>query len=565
MASRLTTFIVVLIVAGTLIAGLIVGAQRDDMDGPVDLIITNGRVYTGSGTSFAEAVAVRGNKILRVGTNRAIKRLRRRQTLALDAHGATVLPGFNDAHVGLVEAGLLFGGPDLSGATTPEEIASRLAMFLERHPDRRWVIGRGWSRSEYTGPLTRQALDAIVPDRPAYLIADDESRGWANTRALRAADIGRRAPAPAAIDRDSRTGEPTGQLRGAAHAMMLRALPVPSPAEQQGAVRAAIREAHRLGITSVHDFGDTPDRLSTFDTLLESGELPLRIVAALPLAHSATDADVAALDATRRRYPDDPVFKAGPISIDANRALGAEQAGRAERDSVQSAAAGELHRLVSLLDRRGWQIALHAGGESAVRVSLDALERGAAENRANDDRRHRIEGIDALDGADASRFAAGHVIASLQPAAGAETFAVDGLFEAPRDTPGSARDWPLHRLEESHARVVFGSNWPELPVDPRFGLDAAIAHAAAAGDATVDERRAAAVLARALDAYTANPAWASADEQRKGTLAPDMLADIVILSADIFAPGARILDAVVDTTIFDGRIVYSRSPAALTD
>src|SRR5215204_5169568 len=124
MASRLTTFIVVLIVAGTLVAGLIVGAQRDDESGPVDLIVTNGRVYTGSGSKFAEAVAIRGNKILRVGTNRGIKRLRRAQTTVVDAHGGSVLPGFNDAHVHLMSGGLSLSQANLSEATTLEAIQS---------------------------------------------------------------------------------------------------------------------------------------------------------------------------------------------------------------------------------------------------------------------------------------------------------------------------------------------------------------------------------------------------------------------------------------------------------
>jgi predicted amidohydrolase YtcJ len=557
MASRLTTFIVVLIVAGTFIAGLIVGAQRDDMDGPVDLIITNGRVYTGSASRFAEALAVRGNKILRVGSNREIKRLRRPQTIALDAHGATVLPGFNDARVRLVEGGLVLDAVDLTGASTPEDIRARIDGFVERHPARPWVIGHGWARADYGGPLTRQALDAIVADRPAYLVSTDDARGWANTRALRAASIGRVTPNAAV--REMRGDESNGLLQGPAHAAMLRALPAPSPAEQQAAVRAAVTEAHRLGITSVHDFGDAPDRLSTFDTLLESGELPLRVYAALSLSGPGHEAELAAIDAARRQYPDDPVFKAGPVSVDVDRWASAHEPTAADHD--HAVIPGQLDELVAALDGRGWPVALHAGAEAAVRLSLDAVERAAAHNRSSASR-HRIDGIDSLDPADAGRFADEHVVAALRPAAEALATAEIGLA---RQLP-HARDgaWPLTRLRASHARVVFGSNWPALPLDPRVGLDAAITQIAA-DDESGSEQRAAAALAAAVDAYTANPAWTSADDQRKGTLAPDMLADIVILSADIFAPGARVLDAVVDTTIFDGRIVYARTPAVLTE
>jgi len=559
MASRLTTFIVVLIVAGTFIAGLIVGAQRDDMDGPVDLIITNGRVYTGSASRFAEALAVRGNKILRVGSNREIKRLRRRQTIALDAHGATVLPGFNDARVRLVEGGLVLDAADLAGAATPQDIRTRIAAYLERHPDRPWVIARGWSRADYTGPVTRQALDAIVGDRPAYLIASDDSRGWANTLALRTANLARAGAAGGA--RDARTDESAAVLQGPAHALMLRALPAPSPAEQQAAVRAAVEEAHRLGITSVQDFGDMPDRLSTFDTLLESGELPLRVYAALPLSGTATDAELAAMAAAKRQYPDDPVFKAGPVSIDVDRWTSAQDAAAADREDTGTAA--RLDELVATLDGRRWSVALHAGHEATIRLSLDAIER-AAGHKASDTGRHRIDGIDALDAADASRFADEHVVASLRPAAESFSTAASGLMPA-RSRLAADGVWPLARLQASRARIIFGSNWPALPLDPRVGLAAAMTQAAPDEDEIESATRAAAALAGAIDAYTANPAWTSADDQRKGTLAPDMLADIVILSSDIFAPGARVLDAVVDTTIFDGRIVYARTPAALTE
>ena len=171
MASRLTTFIVVLIVAGTLIAGLIVGAQRDDESGPIDLIVTNGRVYRGSDTKFAEALAIRGNKILRVGSNREIKRLRRPQTTMVDAHGGSVLPGFNDAHVHFISGGLALSELNLLDTTTLDAIQSAVKEFAASHPERPWVRGRGWYYDPFPGGLpTRQQLDAVVPDRPAYLV-----------------------------------------------------------------------------------------------------------------------------------------------------------------------------------------------------------------------------------------------------------------------------------------------------------------------------------------------------------------------------------------------------------
>jgi predicted amidohydrolase YtcJ len=162
MASRLTTLIVVLIVGGTLIAGFIVGAQREDLNGPIDLIITNGRVYPGAGAPLAEALAIRGNKILLVGSNRDVKRLRRVQTTMVDAHGAAVVPGFNDSHTHLLSGGLGFSELDVSTAATLDAMKTAIADYAAAHADHEWIVGRGWSYDIFEGLPTRQQLDALV-------------------------------------------------------------------------------------------------------------------------------------------------------------------------------------------------------------------------------------------------------------------------------------------------------------------------------------------------------------------------------------------------------------------
>src|SRR5690349_8705642 len=182
MAARLTTFVVVGIVAATLIAGLIVGAQRDDSNGPVDLIVHNAVVFSGEASgSMADAVAVRGNQILKVGSNREIMRMRRPQTVTIDAKGGAVLPGFNDAHVHLVEGGLALQGVDLTGTGSVAEASERVRVWAEAHPDSKWVLGRGWTSFPAEDPATRQALDAVVEDRPVYLLSEDGLSAWVNS------------------------------------------------------------------------------------------------------------------------------------------------------------------------------------------------------------------------------------------------------------------------------------------------------------------------------------------------------------------------------------------------
>src|SRR5919106_132777 len=244
MASRLTTLIVVSIVAATLIAGIIARAQRDD-DGPVDVIVFNGKVYAGEGPgTFAEAVAVRGNTIFRVGSNREIKRMRRAQTTVIDAHGGAVVPGFNDAHLHFASGSLSLSQVNLLDAITREQISDKVREWAEAHADERWVLGRGWYYTAFPDGLpTRQLLDAIIPDRPAYLIAYDGHSGWANTAALKAAGITRATvnPRNGIVVKDAR-GEPTGVLKEAAMGLMRDVLPAADRTERLAAIRAGIRE-----------------------------------------------------------------------------------------------------------------------------------------------------------------------------------------------------------------------------------------------------------------------------------------------------------------------------------
>jgi hypothetical protein len=192
MAARLTAYLVACIVAVTFIAGLIVGAQRDD-DGPVDLIIVNGKVFTGEDSS-AQAVAVQGNKVLRVGSNREIQRLARAQTTVIDAQAAASLPA-STTHVHLLSGGLSLDQVSLGDATTLEGVRETVKAWAEANPSHAWVRGRGWLYGAFPGGLpTRQILDQLVPDRPAYLVSYDGHTGWANSAALEAAGVTRRTP-----------------------------------------------------------------------------------------------------------------------------------------------------------------------------------------------------------------------------------------------------------------------------------------------------------------------------------------------------------------------------------
>lgn len=571
MAARLTAYAVAFIVAVTFIAGLIVRAQRDD-DGPVDLIVINGKVYPADGGSeLAEAVAVTGNKVVRVGSNREIQRLRRAQTVVVDAKGGAVVPGFNDAHAHLINGGLALDQISLSDATTLEAIKDTIRVWAEAHPEREWITGRGWYYQPFNGTMpTRQMLDALVPDRPAYLVAYDGHTGWANTRALKAAGITRHTKSPAGgeIVKDRRTGEPSGALKESAMALISAAAPQPTTEDRLAAIRAAIDASHRYGITSVQDAGGAPGDLDLFDRLRKRGELTLRVYQALRADNTLSEGDLDALESVRVRYADDPLLKTGAIKLVADGVIESHTAAMIEPYANKASSTGEprftpaqLNKIVAMLDQRGWQVMTHAIGDAAVRMTLDAYEAAAKANPAPErGRRHRVEHIETIDPADIPRFGKLGVIASMEP-----------VHATPSPTPGdvwsvnlgddrAARGWMWNSLAKAGARLTFGSDWPVMTLDPLKGLHVAVTRTTPDGlpeGGWIPSERL--PIRKAIDAYTRDAAWASFDELRKGRLAKDMLADIVILSDDIFSgPASRLTTTEVAVTIADGKVVYRR-------
>ena len=487
MATRLTTILVAVIVGATFIAGLIVGAQRDDASGPVDLIIVNGKVYPGGGADLQEAVAVRGNQILRVGSNRDVKRLRRAQTVVLDAHGATVLPGLNDPRVQLMAGALTLNHLNLSPARTTDDLETELRHYAEDKPSTSWLLGHNGDDQllAATNAPARKILDEAVNDRPVLLTSEGGNLAWANSKALELAGITRktRNPRSGVVVKDRRTGEPTGVLKDDAVELVSRLVPEPTREEKMAALRAAITEANRLGITSVHSISPSDEELQLLDDIRKDGELGIRVYASIAVRPSISEADVLALNKLRDEFPDDPALKLGGIAI------------TCPCDGQDTA------RAVALLDKHNWQVMVQTVDGADVQAAVDAFERAAAVNASPDsERRNRVD---------------------------------ESL------------------IAEGQTRILAGSNWPAAALDPRDAIDEAVS---GPGD-----------LRNAIDAYTSHVAYASYDEHRKGTLARGMLADIVILSNDIFGSNPDALrEATVTVTIFDGKIVFQRPPATAT-
>ncbi len=575
MAARLTAYLVVGIVAATLIAGLIVGAQRDDTDGPIDVIVHNANMYTaGVNGTMAEALAIRGNQILRVGSEREVTRLRRPQTTMIDARGAAVLPGFNDAHLHFITGGLSLEQVDLAGAETLDEIQSRIGTWASGHSDAPWVLGHGWYYQPFPGGLpTRQQLDAIVSDRPAQIISYDGHTSWVNTRALRLARITKRTPNPpqGVIVKDPRTGEPTGVLKEAAMALVGSHVPKSTRADRASALRAAIGEAQRHGITSIQNASGNAEDFELYAEARRDGDLGVRVYSALSTSGVLSEPAITELDAVAKRYPDDPLFKGGAIKIMLDGVIEAHTAAMLAPYADDDATAGsptiepdDFNRFVRLLDAGGWQVMTHAVGDRAVNMALTAYEHAVRSNPLPErGRRHRIEHVETVDASDLPRFGALGVVASMQPHLGTPSPSQIDVWFRNVGPERAALGWPYNSIAAGAGRLAFGSDWPGVPLNPLLGLHTAVTRTTPEGLPEggwyPGERLA---LKAAIDAYTSGAAWASFDEKRKGSLAAGMLADLVVLSEDIFeAPPSRLASTRIAVTIFDGRIVYRRSGA----
>jgi len=544
-------------------------APLQTADAP-DLVILNGRVLTmdDKGTT-GEAVAVRGGAILRVGTTAAIQALAGPATRVLDAAGGTVAPGFNDSHLHFLEGALGLGDADLSGLATLAEVQSAIRTFADTNKAPTWVIGRGWVYTPFPGGSpTAAQLDAVVTDRPALMRCYDGLSVWVNSKALALAGITRATPNPTGgeIVRDPRTGEPTGHLKQAAIALIDAVVPKPTHDDQRRALRAAVARAHELGITSVQNAGGSLEEMALYEEAFRAGDLQVRTRLATQGRPTTTEADLDAMDEAWKRLGDHPTLTTGIVKLNADGVIEARTAALLApyTGSTSTGPANytpeELDRVVGMFDRRGWQVEIHAIGDRAIRMSLDAIERAASANPAPArGRRHRLEHIEAVSAADIPRFAALGVVASFQP-----LHALLGDVNSARpsgpwpDNVGperASRAWAWKTLRHSGARLAFGSDWPVANPAPGQGLWLATTRVQAEG--APDQRLS---LIEALAAYTRGAAYASFEDHRKGVLAPGMLADVVVLTRDIVAtPPATATDLQVAATIFDGRIVFQRS------
>ncbi len=538
---------------------------------PAEVIFVNGRFITLDETRpEAEAIAVRGERILAVGSRDEIEKHRGDETEVVDLEGLTVVPGLIDAHEHFPDIGKRVQQVFLDETRSAAEALEIVKRELEKLPPGEWLVGQGWHTVSWNGAdyPGKEELSRISPDNPVYLVGMASHAAWVNAKALELAGITKDTPDPPGgrILKRKDTGEPTGILLEEALDLVSRHLPLETRETRKADVRRSIETALRFGLTGMHDAGSNAGTVGIFKELLAEGAFPFRLYVMLDVPDAG-----AVLDSYLDEPPEidlgDHRLTVRCFKAYADGALGARGASLLEPYSDDPEATGliqnsedELARLIEKAGQKGYQVAIHAIGDRGNRSTLNAVER-AQKSLPGKDLRVRIEHAQIVAPPDIPRFASLSVIASMQPIHAT----MDMGFAETRVGPGRIQGgYVWQSLLSSGARVAAGSDTPSFPVvynNPLWGIHALVTREDGEGKPEGGWYPAQKVSRLdALKMYTLHPAYAAFEENVKGSISKGKLADLTVLSKDILAiPEEEIRDTEVVMTVVGGRVVYRRN------
>ena len=536
---------------------------------PLDLLLINGTIHTlDPGQPAAEAVGVRSGRIVFVGTNRAAEPFRPGARRLVDLAGATLVPGFNDAHVHLAGVGFRELSFDLEGTKGVAELQAKLQARVAQTAPKQWITGRGWIETHWSPPEfpTARDLDAVAPAHPVALRRADGHATVVNSLALQLARIDRSTPNPRGgeILRDPASHEPTGMLIDAAQTLVDRLIPPPTAAEVERALVVGAQREIALGWTAVQIAGQNYAESELVRRLVAEQRIKLRIYSAV--SAPGADAERLLTDGAVIGESDGRFTRRG-VKLFIDGALGSRGAALLApyADSPQSSGLlmkneSELRPFLAAALRRGIQVQTHAIGDRGNRLMLDLYERVFAEvpaaNRPGPEPRWRLEHAQIIDRADLPRFAQLGVIASMQP-----SHAIGDLFFAPKRLGPQRLEgaYAWQSLLQSGTIIAAGSDAPVERGEPMIEFYAAVARRSLDGFANDDWRPAQRMTRlQALRALTLDAAYAAFEERERGSLEPGKRADFTVLSADILRiPEPEILKTRCLMTIVGGEVVYA--------
>ncbi len=560
--ARMATVAVVLVLAGAC------SRERSDHAEWADAVYRNGRVYTvDADRSWAEAVAIAGGRIVYVGPSAGVARHVGPATTVVDLEGRMMLPGFQDAHIHPIGAGVEALACDLNDLEDVAQYRAAITRYAAAHPDAPWILGGGWSMAAF-GPgamPSRTILDELVPDRPVYLSSRDGHTGWANSAALAIAGVTRDTPDPAdgRIDREPGTGEPIGSLQEGAMKLVTRHVPPETLEARVAGLQFAVTRLNGYGITSIQDASVDEDALEAYRVLEDRGELSLRVVAALWWDRDRDMGQVPELIALRDRYTGG-LIDARTVKIFQDGVIENYTAALLEPYLVPSGTRGMpmvepelLKRIVTRLDAAGFQVHFHAIGDAAVRQCLDAVEAAVIRNGRRG-HRHHIAHLQLIDPADLPRFGELEVVANFQPL---WAYADDYITELTIPFIGERRArwlYPIRSVIDGSGRVAFGSDWSVSTANPFHEIETAITRQDPVGEAAPplnpEERI---DLATAIEAFTIDAAFVNRRETETGSIEVGKVADLVVLDQNLLEVKPEdISETKAVLTLFAGRPVH---------
>ena len=547
--------------------GLALGAGPEKA--PADLLFLHGAVQTmDSARSWATSVAVAHGRIVYVGTDAGAAAWRGATTRVVDLTGRMLLPAFHDSHVHPVSSGIELTRCDLTPFTTREEVFAEIRRYAAAHPQDTWILGSGWALPIFPeANPTRQELDALVPDRPAYMTAADGHSAWVNTKALQVAGVTRETKDPpnGRIERDA-SGGPTGTLREAAKSLVSDRLPKPTPEMFREGLARGLEIANRYGITSLIEADADEEILEAYADFEGRGKLTARVVASLSVDVARGPEQVAALQALRARDTRGrlrataaKIFADGVVESE-TAALLAPYLDRPGWSGEPNLSPEAFDRLAVALDRAGFQIHVHAIGDRAVRMALDALEAARKANGPRD-ARPLIAHLELIDPHDIPRFRRLDALPDFQPLWAYEDSYIRDLT-VPKLGPERSR-WlyPIASVARTGAVLVAGSDWSVSSLDQLEAMQVAVTRRDPSDPASktfLPEERV--DLMTILAAYTIGGAYASHEERETGSIEPGKAADLVVLDRNLFEiPPEEIHKAKVLWTLLEGAEVYRQA------
>ena len=527
-----------------------------------DVIVVNANVHTvDADRPRAQALAISGEFIIKVGSNEEVRRLAGRATRIIDAGGRLVVPGFNDAHVHLIMGAEELVGVDLRPSSDEGDLARRLERYAATRPAGEWITGGYWDHEAWPGKRlpTRDLLDRVTPNHPVFVKRLDGHMAVANSLAMRLAGIDDDVVVPPGGEvMRGADGKLTGLLKDTAMELVTRAMPPPTLDAVLRRARAALAHAASLGVTTLQDITASALEFEAYRTLDEAGDLTARISS---IANYEAD-DHPRGEVTGERATPSLWLRSGGRKFFADGSMGSSTAAFFEPYTDDPGSRGlliydpdQLEQLVGDVLASGQQPVVHAIGDRANALVLDILERLNARAAAGRRWRPRIEHAQVVRVEDRARFKSLGVVASIQP-----SHCIDDMrwAEARIGRARSAQAYNVRSFVDAGVRVAFGTDWFVAPLDPMLGLYAAVTRQFPDGtpaDGWFPEERIA--LAQAVECYTRGSAYAEFAEHHKGMLRAGYLADLVVLSRDLFAiPPRDILETRPVLTMAGGRVVF---------